>query len=66
MEKRICQLVYASQIEVIRSSRDSLTSPAAPPEGLTELPSCPVCLEKLVRDRERRDKCSLSLFVFIG
>ncbi|XP_019855979.1 PREDICTED: BRCA1-associated protein-like [Amphimedon queenslandica] len=47
MEKRICQLVYASQIEVIRSSRDSLTSPAAPSEGLTELPSCPVCLEKL-------------------
>ena len=51
MEKRVCQLVYASRIEVIRSSRDVVTSPAVPSEGLTELPSCPVCLEKLVREK---------------
>ena len=52
MERRVCQLVYATQVEVIRSPR----GPSAPSEGLTELPSCPVCLEKLVRRERERER----------
>ena len=47
MERRVCQLVFASHIEVVKMSED--ISPLN--ESLTELPSCPVCLERLVRDR---------------
>ena len=52
MERRVCQLVYATRVEVIRSPR----GPSAPSEGLTELPSCPVCLEKLVRRERERER----------
>ena len=39
----MCQLVYASRIEIVNTSQDSSLN-----SGLTELPSCPVCLERLV------------------
>ena len=45
LEKTVCQLVYVSRVEIMKSSQGgSLPSP-----GLMELPSCPVCLERLVR-----------------
>ena len=44
LEKTVCQLVYVSRLEILKSSQGAaLASP-----GLTELPSCPVCLERLV------------------
>ena len=44
LEKTVCQLVYVSWLEILKSSQGAaLASP-----GLTELPSCPVCLERLV------------------
>jgi BRCA1-associated protein len=43
LEKRVCQLVYASRIEVLKTSQCI----AIPNEGLVELPSCPVCLDRL-------------------
>ena len=44
LEKTICQIVYVSRLEILRSSKGA----ALAPPGLTELPSCPVCLERLV------------------
>ena len=44
LERRVCQLVYASRIEVIKTGGKSSQHNI----GLTELPSCPVCLERLV------------------
>ena len=44
LEKTVCQLVYVSRVEIMKSSQGA----ALPSPGLTELPSCPVCLEKLV------------------
>ena len=44
LEKTVCQLVYVSRLEILKSSQGAaLATP-----GLTELPSCPVCLERLV------------------
>ena len=42
LEPTVCQLVYISRVRIEKSS----TGLAEP--GLVELPSCPVCLEKLV------------------
>lgn len=43
LERRVCQLVYASRIEFIKTGGKSSQHNI----GLTELPSCPVCLERL-------------------
>uniref|UniRef100_A0A0X3PWK6 BRCA1-associated 2/ETP1 RRM domain-containing protein n=1 Tax=Schistocephalus solidus TaxID=70667 RepID=A0A0X3PWK6_SCHSO len=44
LEPDICQLAYISHVEAIHSSLGG----TFPLRGLVELPSCPVCLEKLV------------------
>ncbi|VDK32563.1 unnamed protein product [Dibothriocephalus latus] len=43
-EPDVCQLAYISHVEAIHSS----VGGSFPLRGLVELPSCPVCLEKLV------------------
>lgn len=47
MEKETCQLVFVKKVELRKSSQGG----SLPSVGMTELPSCPVCLEKLVRSR---------------
>jgi BRCA1-associated protein len=42
-EDQKCNLAFVSHVEAVRSS-DGASQPVA---GLTELPSCPVCLERL-------------------
>lgn len=44
MEKTVCQLVFVKKVELRKSSQGG----SLPSAGMTELPSCPVCLEKLV------------------
>ena len=44
MEKIVCQLVFVKKVELRKSSQGG----SLPSAGMTELPSCPVCLEKLV------------------
>ena len=44
IEKAVCQLVYVSKVEIKRSSQGA----SLPSAGMVELPSCPVCLERLV------------------
>ena len=46
LEMTVCQVVYVSRVEIKRSSQGASLVAA----GLTELPSCPVCLERLVSE----------------
>ncbi|ESO93398.1 hypothetical protein LOTGIDRAFT_206528 [Lottia gigantea] len=43
IEPDICHLVYVSQVEVMKESEGA----AKPIPGVTELPNCPVCLERM-------------------
>lgn len=43
IESAVCRLVYVQRVEIMKSSQ----TPASLPSDLVELPSCPVCLEKL-------------------
>lgn len=43
IEPDICQLIYVARVEVIKDSE----GPCLPVEGLTELPNCPVCLDRM-------------------
>ena len=45
LEPTVCQLVYISRVRIEKSSQGA----GLPGLGQVELPSCPVCLEKLVR-----------------
>ncbi|XP_065830783.1 BRCA1-associated protein-like isoform X2 [Oscarella lobularis] len=42
-EDKYCQLAFVSRVEAIKSSKGA----SRPIKGLTELPKCPVCLERL-------------------
>ncbi|EDO31557.1 predicted protein [Nematostella vectensis] len=42
-EEEVCHLVYVAKVEIVKSSEGA--SLACP--GLTELPKCPVCLERM-------------------
>eukprot|EP00727_Mastigamoeba_balamuthi_P008702 m51a1_g4454 putative brca1-associated protein (581) ;mRNA; r:167912-170223 len=44
LEPEECRLFYVTDIEVVQP-RDA--APLFPPAGLTELPTCPVCLERM-------------------
>ena len=48
LDKAVCQLVYASRVETKRSTEGGTLASM----GLTELPNCPVCLEKLVSEQQ--------------
>ena len=43
IEPEVCHLVFVAQIETIKESDDS----CLPVPGFTELPTCPVCLERM-------------------
>lgn len=43
IESDLCQLVYVAKVEIIRESEGG----SLPMPGLTELPHCPVCLERM-------------------
>lgn len=47
----VCRLVYVKDVQLSQpEAGDALAgapAPLTPPAGLTELPSCPVCLERL-------------------
>ncbi|GBG77380.1 hypothetical protein CBR_g23711 [Chara braunii] len=43
LEPEICHVLYVVHVELT----DSAERAATPPSGLTELPTCPVCLERL-------------------
>ncbi|GJP39568.1 hypothetical protein CLOM_g23924 [Closterium sp. NIES-68] len=45
METELCRVLFTKQVLVTGSEEDAAT----PPVGQTELPSCPVCLERLDR-----------------
>eukprot|EP01107_Rhizomastix_libera_P013566 TRINITY_DN3772_c2_g1_i1.p1 TRINITY_DN3772_c2_g1~~TRINITY_DN3772_c2_g1_i1.p1 ORF type:complete len:322 (-),score=77.44 TRINITY_DN3772_c2_g1_i1:8-925(-) len=45
IEPEECQLLYVESVTYVNPATPS--APLFPPEGLTELPSCPVCLERL-------------------
>ncbi|CAI5946299.1 unnamed protein product [Closterium sp. NIES-65] len=45
MESELCRVLFTKQVLVTGSQKEAAT----PPAGLTELPSCPVCLERLDR-----------------
>lgn len=42
----ICKLVHVGEVEVLSTSRGK-GAQEAPPQGYVELPTCPVCLERL-------------------
>ncbi|KAK3737456.1 hypothetical protein QZH41_008333, partial [Actinostola sp. cb2023] len=42
-EEEVCHLVYVAKVEIIKSSEGA----SLPSAGLTELPKCPVCLERM-------------------
>lgn len=44
----VCQLTYVSHVEAITTTSNGSCGASFPLKGLVELPSCPVCLEKLV------------------
>ncbi|VUZ48486.1 unnamed protein product [Hymenolepis diminuta] len=46
-ESDTCQLCYVSHVEAITTSPNGSFGASFPLKGLIELPSCPVCLEKL-------------------
>ncbi|KAM7540641.1 hypothetical protein Aperf_G00000019850 [Anoplocephala perfoliata] len=46
-ESDTCQLCYVSHVEAITTSPNGSFGASFPLKGLVELPSCPVCLEKL-------------------
>lgn len=39
----VCQLVFVSRVEILSENEDTRN----PPPGHTELPTCPVCLERM-------------------
>ncbi|XP_065207884.1 BRCA1-associated protein [Planococcus citri] len=39
----VCQLVFVSRVEILNETEDAWN----PPSGHTELPTCPVCLERM-------------------
>ncbi|XP_031570682.1 BRCA1-associated protein-like isoform X2 [Actinia tenebrosa] len=43
LEEEVCHLVYVAKVEVLKSSQGA----SLPCSGLTELPKCPVCLERM-------------------
>ncbi|VDM31383.1 unnamed protein product [Hydatigera taeniaeformis] len=46
-EPDVCQLTYVSHVEAITTTSNGSCGASFPLKGLVELPSCPVCLEKL-------------------
>ncbi|XP_028519639.1 BRCA1-associated protein isoform X2 [Exaiptasia diaphana] len=42
-EEEVCHLVYVAKVEIMKSSEGA----SLPIAGLTELPKCPVCLERM-------------------
>ncbi|EUB56858.1 BRCA1-associated protein [Echinococcus granulosus] len=47
LEPDICQMAYVSHVEAITTTSNGSCGASFPLKGLVELPSCPVCLEKL-------------------
>ncbi|XP_042481174.1 BRAP2 RING ZnF UBP domain-containing protein 1 isoform X2 [Macadamia integrifolia] len=45
-EAEVCHILYVTSVEYTESSEIAST----PPQGFTELPTCPVCLERLDQD----------------
>lgn len=43
IESDVCHLVYVGRVEMLRESEDA----CFPVPGMTELPNCPVCLERM-------------------
>lgn len=44
IEPDTCHLIYVAQLEILKENED----PSLPVPGITELPNCPVCLERMV------------------
>ncbi|KAJ8312712.1 hypothetical protein KUTeg_010085 [Tegillarca granosa] len=43
IEPDTCHLIYVAQLEILKENED----PSLPVPGITELPNCPVCLERM-------------------
>lgn len=43
----LCRLVFVKEVEFSENTASTVPHQAPPPSGTTELPSCPVCLERL-------------------
>ena len=62
IESTLCRLVFVQRIEMLRSGQ----MPVTPSPDLVELPSCPVCLERLVSSLDKVVGCRGTLLICSG